>query len=345
MKGMTGAEAEEVRDFLDDSINPLFFFHDDPDGFCSYLLLYRLIMRGHGIMVKSVPSVDSRYYAKVKEYRPDRIFVSDLYNVEQDFIDRAKTPVCWLDHHGPNPKKGVRYYNPRLANKNDNIPASVMAYEVNQKDLWLAAIGAIGDWHWPWFAEEFKRRYPSLLPAKVKNPDDALFATPLGRLVFVFSFMLKTRTSLAMQCIEHIAGMDGPEELMEAKTERAVFIMDLFSKVNRKYEDLLSEARQTKPKDGIICWIYAGSKDSFSKDIANRMLYDNQDMVIIVGREKDGLVKMSMRARNFILPPVLEQALQGIEGHGGGHEHACGAQVRADQFKTFLEQFRKAMPK
>jgi len=32
-----------VRDALATYKNPVFFFHDDPDGFCSFLLLYRYV--------------------------------------------------------------------------------------------------------------------------------------------------------------------------------------------------------------------------------------------------------------------------------------------------------------
>ena len=40
---------------------------------------------------------------------------------------------------------------------------------------------------------------------------------------------------------------------------------------------------------------------------------------------------------------VLEKALDGIEGFGGGHEHACGASVPIEDFDKFIKQLRKAI--
>jgi hypothetical protein len=51
---------------------PIFLFHDDADGLCSFLLLYRYKKEGKGIVVKSRPSVDSKFSKPVLEYDPDR---------------------------------------------------------------------------------------------------------------------------------------------------------------------------------------------------------------------------------------------------------------------------------
>ena len=60
-------QVEEIRDELDNCKNPLFFFHDDPDGLSSFLLLYRHIKEGHGIAFKSKPGLDARFIKKVRE--------------------------------------------------------------------------------------------------------------------------------------------------------------------------------------------------------------------------------------------------------------------------------------
>ena len=49
-------------------------------------------------------------------------------------------------------------------------------------------------------------------------------------------------------------------------------------------------------------------------------------------REKDDEMRMSLRS-NKKLPPIIEKALEGIEGYGGGHEYACGACVKKKNFK------------
>ena len=38
---------------------------------------------------------------------------------------------------------------------------------------------------------------------------------------------------------------------------------------------------------------------------------------------------------------MLENALKGVEGYGGGHEHACGAVVKAEDFSQFVKNLEK----
>ena len=41
---------KEIRDLVQSSENPLFFFDDDEDGLCSFLLLWKHIKKGKGII-------------------------------------------------------------------------------------------------------------------------------------------------------------------------------------------------------------------------------------------------------------------------------------------------------
>ena len=52
---------------------------------------------------------------------------------------------------------------------------------------------------------------------------------------------------------------------------------------------------------------------------------------------------MSLRSSTLDLPPILEHALRGVEGYGGGHEHACGACVKVEDWDLFLEQFKEQL--
>jgi hypothetical protein len=52
-------------------------------------------------------------------------------------------------------------------------------------------------------------------------------------------------------------------------------------------------------------------------------------------------MKCSIRSAKEILPPLIEKALNGLEGYGGGHEHACGLNIKSIHFEEFLERFKK----
>ena len=52
---------------------------------------------------------------------------------------------------------------------------------------------------------------------------------------------------------------------------------------------------------------------------------------------------MSLRSKEIIIRTVLEKALEGVQGYGGGHEHACGANVKKEDFDRFIENFKKQL--
>ena len=61
---------------------------------------------------------------------------------------------------------------------------------------------------------------------------------------------------------------------------------------------------------------------------------------------KSGEVKCSLRSGERLnVAQALEKALVGINGYGGGHEHACGAAVPVEQFDLFIEQLEDAIGK
>src|SRR5210317_747001 len=95
---------EELKQALLSSEKQIFFFDDDPDGLCSFLLLYRLIEKGKGVIVKQTPLLDSSFLRKVDEYGPDKVFILDIPRVNQELFDalaERKIDTYWLDHHPP----------------------------------------------------------------------------------------------------------------------------------------------------------------------------------------------------------------------------------------------------
>ena len=42
----------------------------------------------------------------------------------------------------------------------------------------------------------------------------------------------------------------------------------------------------------------------------------------------------------FVILSILKNALVGIEGYGGGHEYACGASVKKEDFERFIENIK-----
>jgi len=336
---LTEEQINEIRTELETSFRPLFFFDDDPDGLCSFLLLYRKIREGKGIVVKSSPELDEKFLKQVHEYQPDKIFILDKPMVKQEFIDGAKIKIVWIDHHEPVNMKNVKYYNPRVNDDKDNRPTSYWCYKIADDDLWIAMVGILGDWFLPVFSQEFTKLYPRLLPEDIKKPEKALFETEMGKLVRIFSFILKGKTQDVLKYIKILTRIDNPEEILMQTTSQGKFIYKKYEKTNKQYEEILKDVKVTEDK--IILYIYKDDKMSFTADLSNELLYKYPDRIIIVGREKSGEVKCSLRSTNIKLPIIIKNALKDVEGYGGGHEFASGACIKKKDFEQFIDNIRK----
>ena len=336
-------DLHKIRKELEESSRPLFFFDDDPDGLSSFLLFYRFSKEGKGIVVKATPELTTMFSPKVKEYEPDKIFILDKPDVNQDFIDDAKTKIIWIDHHEPKKRQNVSYYNPRIDNDRDNRPTSYWCYKVVEQDMWIAMVGIVGDWFIPDFADKFSEKYPDLLPPEIRKPEEALYKTEIGRLARIFSFILKGRSSDALACVKVLTRIESPYEILRQETPAGKFIYKKYTNVSLEYDKLFSAAKKAgEGNSPFLVYTYSENRMSFTGDLSNELLFAFPQKIIIVGREKSGEMKCSLRSADVKLEPMLKKAMEGVEGYGGGHEMACGACVKDQDWKKFLEQLRVA---
>lgn len=336
-------DLKKIRKELEESTRPLYFFDDDPDGLSSFLLFYRFSKEGKGIVVKATPELTTMFSPKVAEYEPDKIFILDKPDVNQDFIDNAKTKIIWLDHHEPKKRQNVSYFNPRIDDDHDNRPTSYWCYKVVEQDMWIALVGIIGDWFIPEFAGKFSEKYPDLLPPEINKPEDALYKSEMGRLSRIFSFILKGKSSDALACVKVLTRINSPYEILRQETPAGKFIYKKYQNVSQEYDTLFTAAKKLGERNSpFLVYTYTENRMSFTGDLSNELLFSFPDKIIIVGREKGGEMKCSLRSASIKLEPMLKKALDGISGYGGGHEMACGACVKIADWKKFLTQLKAA---
>ena len=167
---LTKRQIDEIREHLAKAQNPLFYYDNDLDGLCSFLLLRRYLGRGKGVAVKSYPDLNSQYAHKAQEFNADYIFILDKPLLAQEFvdeIDKMQIPMVWIDHHDipgsdksiENQKKkenAIYVYNPSKNKGKDksNEPVTFLSYSIagKKEDLWLGVIGCVADHHLPDFA-------------------------------------------------------------------------------------------------------------------------------------------------------------------------------------------------
>jgi len=329
-----------IKEYLDDSDNPLIFFDDDTDGLASFLLIRKYLDKGKGIPVKH-NIVDESYLKAVSYYSPDLILVLDKHGISQEFVDKVNVPIVWIDHHPIKDIKGVKHFNPLYFDKNDSRPTSYWCYQITKENLWIAATGIIGDWRLDYY-DEFCEKYKDLGDAKLKEPPDVLFKTRIGELAKLFTFILHGKTQEVKQSINILTRINDPYEILDRTTPRGKFIYKRFERSNNEYKRILHDAiKNSIVYKKIFLYTYTLKDSSYTTILANELIYKNPDKVVVIAREKDGRMKMSLRSYykgDIILPKLIDKAILGLNGKSGGHDHACGGEIDKEDFKTFIDK-------
>lgn len=339
--GLSEKQIAEIKNELDTARNPVFIFDDDADGVCSFLLFYRYIKEGKGIVAKASSVIDHSFVRTVEGYDADKIFILDKPDVSQEFIDAFRIPIIWIDHHDIKSRNNVKYYNPKQNNPNLNFPTTYCCYQVVKDDIWIAMAGCIGDWHMPDFKAEFLEKYPELLSHEIKEASEALFNSQIGLLTKIIWFNLHGKAEDYKKSIRILTRIDDPHEILEQNSPKGKFIYKRFQQINHEYELTLNQIKVDQ-KDKLLFFKYNGNpKISFSAFLSNELLVKYPEKLIIIAREKDGEYKCSLRSGKILVAPILEKSLVGIHGTGGGHPYACGAVIRSLDFEKFIENIRK----
>jgi single-stranded DNA-specific DHH superfamily exonuclease len=337
---LTKKQIMQIKEHLERAQNPVFFFDNDPDGLCSFLLLQRYVKRGRGIAIKAFPEMTEEYFRKVTELNADYIFILDKPLVSKEFFKEVKKlniPVVWIDHHDVQVRipNFVYYYNTALNRFKKNEPVTYLCYKITNKkeDLWLAVIGCIFDRYIPDFYSEFCKEYPDLA-IKGKDAFDIFYKSQIGRITKMFCFALKDRTSNVIKMIKFLTTARNPYEILEENSKNHL-MHQRFKQIQKKYKKLLEKAKKLANEDKILFFRYAGDL-SISADLSNELSYLFPQKVIVVVYIMGMKANISVRGKR--VRDLISRAIEGIEGAtSGGHENAVGSRMRVEN----LEKFRK----
>jgi len=340
----------EIREHLDQAQNPIFFFDNDVDGLCSFLLLRRYSEKGKGIAIKSFPELDLAHFKKVQELDADYIFVLDKPLISEEFFEEAEKfniPIVWIDHHQI-PKKIpnlVSYYNPLLNKKNKNSafgePTTFLCYQISQRksDMWIATVGSFSDGFIPDFYPDFLEKYGDL-GKKGKNSLEIVYESQLGKIIRILSFALKDRTTNVVNMIKFLIKSKSPYDVLEEENQNSS-MHQRFNEIDLKYKRLIEKAKSQFNTNKKLLFFRYGGNLSISADLATKLYYEFPDKYIIVAY--DSGVKLNISGRGKGIRPLILNAIEGFESAtGGGHGDAVGAKVfskDADKFKEQLEMF------
>ncbi len=344
---LTEKQVMEIKSHLEKAQNPLFFFDNDADGLCSFLLLQRWIGRGKGFPVKSFPDLTVDYFRKVNELNADYIFILDKPVVSEDFFKEVKQvniPVVWIDHHGAqsNIPDFVNYYDPTLNKPPSNEPVTALCYQITNKkdDLWIAVMGCVADGYVPDFYEDFKKDFPDLT-VDSKDAFHVLYSSQIGQIAQTLGNGLKDRTTNVISMLKFLMRAAGPYDVLE-ETNKNHTMHERSKQIQKKFNELIDRAKiLAKSSDKILFFKYGGDL-SISAELANKLCYLFPEKVVVVAYMSGIKANVSIRGKN--VKKLVEQAIKGLENAtGGGHEMAVGAQVRIEDVDKFKENLNRIL--
>jgi len=340
---LTKKQLQEIKNHLEQAQNPLFFFDNDVDGLCSFLILQRAIGRGKGVAIKSFPDLNKNYLRRINELNPDYIFILDKAEVSEEFINgvhEKAIPIVWIDHHNVKIKKKllekVDYFNSYPSSE----PVTYIAYNIfkRKEDMWLAIIGCIGDVYMPNFAHEFSKKYPELFNANL-SAFDSLYATEIGKLVKMLNFGLMDTTTNVVRLMKYLIKAKNVYDILEENQYTKQFHHH-YKQLNKEYQKLIFKAEsQFDEKSKLILFEYAGAV-SMSSGVANALYFKHKDKIIAVVFKRQDKASFSIRGDNIL--KLTLKIVKSIEGAtGGGHQNACGDQVPIDKLEEFKSKIKR----
>ena len=320
---LTKKEISELREHLEQSQNPLFFFDNDQDGLCAFSILQRSLDRGRGVAVKGY--LEENYFRKVNELNPDYIFILDKPAIEEEFfklVEERGIPIVMIDHH-PNedPKReNLFFYNSQPSGE----PTSYIVQKIfnRKEDLWISLMGCLSDVYKPDFAKSMEKEFPELYNSNL-DAFDSIYQTDLGKLIIMLGFGLKDTTTNVMHLLHLMKKAINPYDLLEENSKTRKF----HKKANELYNTLNKNIKRAgKVGDGKVFYYEYSGLTSMSSELSNYFMFHNPEKLIIIAFKREGFVNISIRgdgAKKF-----TEKIVSEIEGaRGGGHELACGARI------------------
>ncbi|HLC53146.1 MAG TPA: hypothetical protein VJK03_01260 [Candidatus Nanoarchaeia archaeon] len=338
---LTEQQIAELREHLEKAQNPIFYYDNDADGLCSFLLFRRYIGRGKGVAVRSYPELNEGYVKKAEELKADYVFILDKPVLSEAFVAALTAlglPIVWIDHHSPVVpiiSSSFFCYNSAAGLPDGAVgePVTDIAQCVcgQKADLWIAMMGCIADHYLPNFVAEFERQWPEYWGKNIRKPFDAYYGTEIGRLARALNFGLKDSISHVVQLQSYLFSCRVPEDVLADNDGNAAFRTTYYD-LSQRYEALLQQAE--KHLQGSILFFSYGGATSMSADVANELSYKHPNCYIAVAYSNGGVSNISLRGNNVkaILASILPRL---SHASGGGHKDAVGARIRNDELPLF----------
>jgi single-stranded DNA-specific DHH superfamily exonuclease len=321
-------EILKIRSLLEDSSKPLFLFDNDPDGFCSSIILMKNIGRGQAMPIKNFPKGDLNMINKILKILPDKIFVLDKPLLEIEFLKKMKEiniEVIYIDHHEADYGNLKNVFNSFPSSE----PTSYLCQQVfnNENTLWISLLGCIHDVYSPKYIEKVVIDYPELI--RHKSPNEIKYLDDFGKVVRMLSLSLKSYNSFIEDIISLFLKAKNPYDILNENDENR--------KLHQRYNSLNKFINRQLEKAVVInklVYLEYSGEYSLSSDISNILYFNNPEKFIVVCYKKEDFVNISLRGE--CAKKITQKITSELEfSTGGGHDLACGLRIPLEKFREF----------
>ncbi len=326
-----------LREHLERAQNPLFFYDNDADGLCAYLILKKSIDKGKGVAIKAFPNLPESYLSRIDEFNADYVFILDYSIISREFVEGLilkNIPLVIIDHHEI---KDLEYLQDKAEIFNSfpsSEPTTYLCYKTFEKkeNQWLAMVGCISDVYKPDFGKEFAKNNPELYDNEL-TPFQARYSTQVGKIARMLTYGLKDSTTNIMKIVRLLEKANSAIDILNEDKD-TLHLHKKYQKVNEYIEKTIKKVKKISEK--LLILEYAG-ENSMSSEISNYLYYQNKEKIILVSFKKSDYCNISIRGKG--VKEILSNAIKDIPGaSGGGHDEACGGRIPTDNWEDFKEK-------
>jgi oligoribonuclease NrnB/cAMP/cGMP phosphodiesterase (DHH superfamily) len=326
-------DLEVLKKEIEESTNPLFLFDNDPDGFCSGVILLKNFGKGNAFPIKSFPNIDDSLLEKIERFSPDKIFILDKPFIDENFFDLMNEKgieVFIIDHHEIFLTEKLKSKAKFFSSYPLSEPTSFICQKIcnNKSTEWISLIGCIYDVFLPDFIQEFQESYPEMIDSSIEI-SKIRYSSELGKITLILSLALKASNQTIQNMIELFLKASGPNAIL-IEDEQNRYLHRRYNQLNKIIE---RNVEKTKVYGDLVYLEYSGEY-SLSSDIANFLFFKYPDSFIVVCYKKYDAINISFRGEGS--KSFTKEVVEKFEhSTGGGHELACGLRITRDSFDGF----------
>jgi len=283
---------------------------------------------------------EKNFLRRVQTSLPDVIiFVDMAMDSDPNTINKLKgySRMLIIDHHmiardlnstnivHVNP----RFKDPKVYQSTAYLVYKLLSYMEEDPDVWIAILGAIGDYNLEYSQDLVKKaqEYDSM-----KKYREACHAIEASRIAKTFN---------CDEIVDFLTTVKSIDDILEDRrfAEAAMLI-------ENEIQSEISNANENVETFGNLLMYNCKSKYNIRSVISTKIAEKHKTKVVIVYGEQGKSVIGSMRnqGRTINTVDVLKKAAAGVKGFtGGGHDAASGFSVPEKDWKNFKENLAKVV--